>query len=157
LGGKNKKMKSKSNKIFVYAVIPVLAGAMFFGANAVYARGFFGGFDTNLTDDEMASRHEKMFQEQANILGISADDIKTGWAQGKNLKDIAKDKGITEDQLKQKMNDARIAQMKMQIQTLVTKGVITQTQADQRLNYMQTAIGKGGGKMRMGRHNRLGF
>jgi hypothetical protein len=49
------------------------------------------------------------------------------------------------------MKDAAAAQMKTELQALVTKGVITQAQADQRLKVMQEkAAGKGGVANRFG-------
>jgi hypothetical protein len=146
----------KSRKVFVYAVIPVLAWAMFFGANSVYARGMFG-FGQNATPDEIASRHQEMFQEQATLLGISVEDVKSSWAQGKNIQELAKEKGITAEQLQQKMKDTKIAKMKIHLQALVDKGVITQAQADQRLSFMQTIQDKSGKGMRKGGYLGFGF
>lgn len=75
-------------------------------------------------------------------MGIPVDEVKAAWAQGKNLFDVAATHGITKEQLAQKMKDQRIAEIKTQLQTLVTQGVITQTQADQRLTLIQTKQAK---------------
>ena len=135
-------------KTLLYALIPMVAGAVLLGANFASARGAFGGFGFGgglaATPDEMATRHQAMFQEQANLLGVSVDDVKNAWAQGKNIWDLAKEKGISQEQLQQKMKDARVAQMKTQLQVLVDKGVITQAQADQRLKFMQDMPNKAG-------------
>ena len=56
---------------------------------------------------------------------------------------LAKEKGISQTDLQTKMKAARDAQMKAELQTLVTKGVITQVQADARYTYMTTKTGKG--------------
>lgn len=105
----------------------------------------FGGM-TSQTPDEIATRQNSIFQEQASLIGASVDEVKTAWAEGKDMKTLAKEKGITEDQLKAKMDSARKAQMKTTLATLVTKGVITQAQADSRIAFMEkqsTTKGKG--------------
>lgn len=115
----------------IFVVSPASASAM--------GWSWFGGF--NKTDpDAIASRMQTMFQTQANLLGINIDQLKNCWAQGKSIRQCAQDQGITQEQLQQKMKDARLAQLKSQMQTLVDKGVITQAQADQRLQWMQSKI-----------------
>lgn len=103
------------------------------------------GFGTTLSADELAARHMEMFQEHANILGISVADAKAAWAQGKNLFTFAKEKGISQTDLQAKMQAYRQAQMKEHLDTLVSKGVITQAQADSRLAYMKANAGTGKG------------
>jgi hypothetical protein len=140
-------------KIVAYAFLPVLALG-FAGVSVASAQGFFG---SGLSADEMATRHQTMFQEQATLLGISVEDVKSGWAEGKSIQEIALAKGITLEQFQQKMKDARIAQMKTHMQAMVTKGIITQAQADQRIQFMQTVQTKGkGGMMGNGMHGGFG-
>jgi len=57
------------------------------------------------------------------------------------------------------MKDARAQQLKAQMQALVDKGVITQAQADQRLQWMQnkTQNTKGHGFRGMRGFGRFGF
>jgi len=144
----------------MYSIVPALGLAGIMGANFVSAHGFFGGL-SSLTPDQTAEQQQTMFQNEANLLGISVDDVKNAWAQGKTLATIAEEHGITQDQLKQKMKDAKIAQLKSGLQMLVDKGVITQTQADQRLQSMQTrlesATGKRGHMGMMRWHGGFGF
>jgi major membrane immunogen (membrane-anchored lipoprotein) len=125
-------------KFFAYAILPVLGLALLVGPASTSAMGFgwFGGFGKSDTD-AMATRMQNMFQNEAKILGINVDDVKNCWAQGKNIWQCAQDHGITKEQLQQKMKDARAQQLKAQMQALVDKGVITQAQADQRLQWMQ--------------------
>jgi hypothetical protein len=132
-------------KILVYFV-PAVLGFSLLGANVVSAHGLWGGM-TNLSSDEIANREQAMFQNEANLLGISVDEIKNGWAQGKTLQQIATDHNITPDQLKQKMKDAQLNQIKTQLQALVNKGIVTQAQADQRLSVMQGLLQNGKGHM----------
>jgi hypothetical protein len=133
-------------KYAAYAILPVLAVAVL-GVQTVSAHGFFGGFGGgDLSADDIAARHEAMFAEQAALLGVSVDVVKNGWAEGKSLREIAEANGVTKDALAAKMKEARTAQMKMHLQTLVTKGVITQVQANQRLAFMQNHEGRWNGK-----------
>ncbi|MBP6888333.1 MAG: hypothetical protein KBC21_01400 [Candidatus Pacebacteria bacterium] len=108
------------------------------GALSASAMGMPGMMGANLSPDEQATRQTQMFQSQASLIGASVDEVKTAWAEGKDFKTLATEKGVTADQLKAKMQAARTAEMKTQLQNLVTKGVITQAQADKRLATMQT-------------------
>jgi hypothetical protein len=137
----------KKHKIFAYAVAPAVLGFGLFGATVASAHGLFGGVN-QLTSDQIATRQQTMFQDEATLLGVSIDVVKNGWAQGKTLMQIAQDNGITKEQLAQKMQAQRTAQMKAQLQTLVEKGIITQAQADQRLAAMQARLTAAKGKIK---------
>jgi len=100
----------------------------------------------------VANHWESMIAEQASILGLSADEMKSKWAEGKTLKEIAAEKGISEADLQAKMKAAREAEMKEQLQNLVSQGKLTQAQADARLKFMQSRELNGKGKMMGGRH-----
>lgn len=110
-------------------------------------------FNSNTSPDEIATQHSVIFQNQATMLGLSVDDVKSAWASGKDLKTLAKEKGISLDTVKQKVQAQRLANQKAMLATLVSKGVITQAQADQRLAFMSTQNDKGG----MGKHGGRGF
>ncbi len=143
-------------KLAAYAILPVLALATL-GASTASAHGWFG-FGQAQTPEQVAQVHTQMFQQQADLLGVSVEDIKNAWAQGKTLEDLATEKGITLEQLRQKMQEQRQAHIKTQLQQLVSQGVITQAQADQRLQVMQTqgANGKMGKGFGRGMHG-MGF
>ena len=139
-------------KILVYAFVPVMAFGLL-GVSAVYAHGFFGGFGrgfSGVSSEQIATQTQTMFQNMADTLGISVDEVKAGWAQGKNIAQIAQDQGISQEQLQQKMQEARQQQLKTQMQSLVDKGIITQSQADQRLKWMETKTQKATGKVLKG-------
>jgi hypothetical protein len=131
-------------KYLIYAILPAVGLAVLAGGIAS-ANGFFG-FGASLSPDEIASRQQAMFQQEAQILGISLDDVKAAWAAGKTMKQIMDEKGISQDQVQQRINDMRTAQLKSNLQTLVDKGVITQAQADQRLQTMQNMMQNKGSK-----------
>lgn len=137
-------MKKMKNKILAYAIFPML-GLGLVGINTASAHGLFGGLGgmSNLSIDQIIARQQDMFAKEAALLGISVDDVKNGWAEGKSIVKIAQDHGITKDQLQQKMKDSQVAQLKSQIQALVDKGVITQAQADKRMQFVQNEIDAG--------------
>jgi hypothetical protein len=118
-----------------------------FGVLSVNAMGM-PGMNT-LSADEIASRQTAMFQQQATLIGATVDEVKASWANGESLSDLAKAKGLTQEQLQAKMKAQHDLDMKAELQTLVTKGVITQAQADKRIAAMaikETNKGKGFGK-----------
>lgn len=130
-------------------MVPVL-GILLFGASSVSAFGF-GRFSQG-TPAEVATRQQEMFTQHASVLGISVDQVKAYWAQGKNVREIATTVGITDEQLQAKMQTLRQTEMKEHLSTLVSQGVITQAQADSRLSYMASNTGgKGAGGMGFGK------
>ena len=120
-------MNMTKRKILTYGSIFALA--VFLSSGVAKADAFWGG---NMSLDERAEMQQKMFTEQANLLGVSVDEVKNAWANGQNIFELAKAKGISEDTLKAKMESLRAERMKSEMQTLVSKGVITQAQADAR-------------------------
>ncbi len=121
------------------------------GIQTVSARGLFMG-GRNIDPDTLAQNQQDMFEHQAELLGITVDQVKIYWAQGKNVQEIATELGISQEQLQEKMAAERQAVMKANLQTLVDKGIITQAQADSRLQFMteNAASGKFGRHMGMG-------
>ncbi len=99
--------------------------------------GKMGGMMPFLTADQIVTAHQTMFAQQASLLGIGVDEVKSAWAAGRTITQLAKEKGITPAQLKEKMKAAQLAKMKEQLKTLVDRGIITQSQADARLQFMQ--------------------
>lgn len=142
-------------RFIVYSVLPVLGLALLLGVGNP-AKAFFDGFGVSASPDQIATRQQAMFQNEADILGVSVDEIKNAWAEGKTMQQLIKEKGLTQDQVQARMKEAQTKQLKVQMQALVDKGVITQAQADKRLQVMQTQsnkigkIGKRGGMMGRG-------
>lgn len=136
----------KKSKFAAYAALASL-GLGIMGAGVASANGLFWNA---ASPQQIAANQQTAFQNEAAMLGISVDDLKNEWAQGKSLMQIAQDHGITKEQLQQKMKDARITQIQTSLQALVTNGVITQAQADQRLaaikNNQATHPGRRGGR-----------
>ncbi len=105
------------------------------GASVVSAHGMWG---KNISPEEVAKHHQTMFENQANILGIEISEVKAAWAEGKGLKELALEKGISEADLKVKLQAERKKHHEERLKALVTAGVITQAQADQRMQFMES-------------------
>ncbi|OGL89003.1 hypothetical protein A3I42_04720 [Candidatus Uhrbacteria bacterium RIFCSPLOWO2_02_FULL_49_11] len=146
-------MKKKN---IMYALVPVIALGMILGVQAVSAHGWFGMMG-NATPAEIATRQQSMFQQQADLLEVSVDDVKDAWAQGKTMRELAQEKGITDAQLQEKMKAQRETQMKAHLQALLNQGVITQAQADQRTAWMSQQAANGIKGFGMRGHGGFGF
>ena len=89
------------HKILAYAFIPMM-GIGLVGTNIASAHGLFGGMGqgmgfglhANVSLDEIATRQQAMFENEAKILGLSADDVKNAWAVGKNVSQLMEEKKI---------------------------------------------------------------
>jgi hypothetical protein len=112
------------------------------------AQGWFA--KSTATPTEIAQQQTDMFQRDADILGLKVDEIKDGWVQGLSLEQIAQNHGISQADLQTKMKELRKTEMTNELKVLVDQGVITQAQADQRLQVMQTRIDSGQGMGRRG-------
>jgi hypothetical protein len=143
----------------------VIAGVALAAASggAVFAQGWGFGLGNNATPEEIAQQQTERFQEQASLLGATVNEVKDAWAKGQTVEELANAKGITDEQLQEKMQAARKTEMQARLKTLVEKGVVTQTQADQRLKVMEEhmasgevrGMGMGKGMRGMGMHRSL--
>jgi hypothetical protein len=137
-------------KYLAYIILPVLAFTL---ASAASAHGWFSRY-SSVTPEEIVARQTDMFQSKADLLGIDVDQVKSAWTEGKSLQEMAADNGISEEQLKIKMQEARLALMQDHMRILVDSGVITQAQADQRLEIMNSRMENGMGR---GFHHGMGM
>ncbi len=143
------------NKIIAYAFIPAVFSFGLLGTTIASAHGLFGS-NPILTPEQLSQRQQTMFENEAKILGISVADVKEAWADGKTFKQIIAEKGLSEADIKTRMQAERDTQMKEQLSQLVAKGTITQAQADRRLKAMQTKMTAGKGSL-SGKMNRGGM
>jgi len=127
-------------KLLVYSLLAV--GLFSLLGVGVASAGWFGRF-SDASPEEIAQKQETMFQNKADFLGISVDEMKDAWAEGKNLKEIAEEQGITEEQLQERMMEAKQERLQSRLQIMVDNGVITQEQADQRLQFMEERFTSG--------------
>ena len=130
-------------KLLGYVALPVL-GLSLLGAGVASAHGL--GFSMNATPDEIATRQQSMFTHEAELLGVTVDEVKTAWSSGKTMQDLMTEKGITKEQVQARMKEDSKAQTATMLKALVDKGVITQAQADQRSQIMQKQIESGKGR-----------
>lgn len=148
------KYTKQRKALFALVTLP-LFGLALFGPGTASAHGRFG---MTATPDEIATRQQEMFTSDATLLGISIDEVKEAWVNGKNIQQLAEEKGITKEQLRAKMEVKRLEQMTAQMKALVDKGIITQAQADARIAAMSTMKEKVGlMKDKMGGRGRGGF
>lgn len=79
--------------------------------------------------------NDQRLKALAEAFGMSVDELKTAIEQGKRIPDIAQEKGISLDQLQQKMKELRI----QEINQMVQDGKITREQADRMIQRIQNA------------------
>jgi len=134
-------------KYLAYAILPVM-GLALLSAGTASANSLFGGFGmmNSATPEQIVQNMQNQFNKEASLLGITVEDVKNAWAEGKTLQQIAQEHGITQDELKQKIADAQKQQLSDYLKNLVDNGVITQAQADKRLQFLQSQTQK------MGKH-----
>ena len=120
------------NKLLSYFLVS-LGILSLAGVGIASAYGWFG----DLSPEDLAAKFQTMFEKKADVLGISVDEFKAGWVEGKTLKEIAEEQGITQEQLQERMRERKEGYMIEHLNILVEEGVITQEQADQKLNFMQ--------------------
>jgi hypothetical protein len=123
----------------------LVAGA---GVGALAASPVFAQSDSSASAPAMWTHavrtmpHDVMFfhamgpdqlEEQAELLGISADDLLARQIKGETFPDIVKSLGISQEDLQAKMkarHEQHIADLKTRVQALVSSGKITQAEAD---------------------------
>ncbi len=122
-------------KFIIYSLLAIgLSGLL--GIGVASAHGWFGHF-SDATPAEMAQQQETMFQNKAELLGISVDEMKEAWSQGKDIREIAEEQGISQEQLQEKMRANAQQRLQERLQAMVDNGVISQEQANQRSQFME--------------------
>jgi len=142
-------------KYIFYAIIPALTFVVL-GAGIASANGMFGGFG-NPSPEDIAQKQETMFEKKADFLGISLEEMKDFWAEGKTVQEIAEEQGISLEEMQTKMREAKEEALQSRMQVMVDNGVISQEQADERLEFMQNRFENREMGERMGEGPREGF
>lgn len=124
-------------KILTYAALTIIGTALIGGVASAHSFGgmWFGSFGIN--PEELTQRYQQMFENKAKILGISVDEVKNAWADGKTMDQLIKEKGLNLEEIQSRAKELHLQQIKSQLQTLVSKGIITQAQADKKLQLLQ--------------------
>lgn len=135
-------------KIFVYSMLGIgLFGLL--GVGVASADGLWGY--GRMSAEDMSQRFEEMTREKSGMLGVSPEQYKQSWAEGKNFREMAEEQGISQEEIRQRMQETRQVRMEQRLQALVEEGVISQEQAQERINYMQEHMGQRAGDGRGGR------
>lgn len=119
----------------VLVAVPVLLVSVL-AVSFVSAHGW-----SKFSPEDAAEHRSVMFEQKAALLGVSVEEMKNAWAEGKNFHELMEESGLTKDELKVRMKESMKARMAEHLQSLVDEGVITQEQADQR----SEAVGEGKG------------
>lgn len=98
--------------------------------------GMMGGAQAAPYGYGMMAGGAMMGDDLEELLGIDHADIHAAHVAGKSLVEIAAEKGVSEDQLIQKLLDGR----KTALQQAVEAGKLTQDSADQMLKFMEANI-----------------
>lgn len=124
-------MTTKNIIITSFLSLAILAAI---GINSAYAHGWWGGNKHFSSDSkEVAEKQVQRFQHQADMLEVGVDKVKQYWVQGMNMRDMAQDMGIDHKEMQNRMQQEKQEHRQDKIDTLVEEGVITQEQADSRL------------------------
>jgi opacity protein-like surface antigen len=97
-----------------------------------------GGFGSGMMGQrganwEYGSMHQYMLEALAEQLGLTPDELQTKLQNGTTPYQIAKDKGLTDDQIRDLLTKAQDAAL----EKAVAAGAITQEQADQMDKHME--------------------
>ena len=91
--------------------------------------------------DWMTQMHEAVWTAVAKELGLTYDELVAATQSGKTIWQLADEKGVSIERLREVMLEAREAALA----DLVKQGVITQEQADWMLSHSQGMMGNGFG------------
>jgi len=72
----------------------------------------------------------------SDLLGIAPEEVRAQRREGNSILDIAEEKGVTEDQLLEKIVDSR----KANLEDAIEKGLITEEQADLCIGQMEERV-----------------
>ncbi|MBU0707934.1 hypothetical protein KKG41_06200 [Patescibacteria group bacterium] len=139
--------------------VATLVGLGLITAGVASAFGGFGiGLGSELTPEETATRFEERVQSQAEILETDVDTVKNAWAEGTRPHELAEELGIDKDEFRSRIQEQHKVRMQDNLQSLVDQGVITQDQADQKLQFMEDKMADGEGHgCKMGQRGGGGF
>jgi len=132
----------------------LVGGLALTGIGVAQAMGY--GFGAAMDPAEVAEKQEAMFQGQAEMFGISEDQAKDYWAQGLRPDEIAAELGISEEEMQSRMQAMHQERHQERMQILVDQGVITQEQADQKLEAMEECQASGDCQGKMGQGKGMG-
>lgn len=97
-------------------------------------------------DPEIYSQQlQSKFEYWSQISGIDINKIKNYWAQGKTFREMSVLEKVDLNKVQEKNREYRLSQLRTNLQELVNKGIITQEQANQRLEFYRKKLETGYG------------
>jgi hypothetical protein len=111
-----------------------------------YRQGMMNGYRRGFAQGAYGPMHDYMIAALAGKLGLTVDELNAKIANGERPYDIALSKGLTEDQVRELMEQAHDEAL----QAAVAAGVLTQEQVDRMDQMMGQMWQNGGGFGRMG-------
>src|SRR4030042_5773820 len=89
---------------------------------------------------------QEMLELKAEILGITVVQLEEKLKEGKTLKQIIEELGLTWEQVRDRMYEKMQARIEERFQQMVDDGTITQEQADRKLERLQNKYEKFNGQ-----------
>ena len=125
-------------KIYILSAIVLFAVATAGIASAGFVKFNHGPrcFEQKINDSD---GFKQMIERKAEILGIDASEIQSKLDEGKSMKEIMEESGITQETMFAKRKEY----MESYLEKLVSEGKMTQDQADQRLEKIDQMPHKG--------------
>lgn len=99
------------------------------------------------TNEEIAARKQQRLEHGAEMLGLTAEELKAKLESGMTMKEIAEQQGINQEDFHAKMMEQAKLKMTERLNQLVSEGEITQEQADKRLEQMQKRMNNSGKRL----------
>lgn len=130
---------NKKVLVFSLAVLTIFTAI---GISSVDARGFSQN-NLGFNSDQMTERRVQMIENNAELLGITVEQLENYHAEGKYMFEIAEELGLDMDNFREKIELNRQNRMKERLQDLVDNGKITQEQANKRSENIQEFGGRG--------------
>ncbi|HHE40449.1 MAG TPA: hypothetical protein ENL10_02990 [Candidatus Cloacimonetes bacterium] len=128
-------------KVLLGSLIGIAAFTLVGGAVALANSGndfgLFGG-------------HKQMFENKADILGITAEELETQ-LEGNSFAELLDKQGVTHEEFREQMHTGMQASMTEKLQQMVDDGILTEEQMQEKLEFMEQRHAEGGGPHMMGK------
>lgn len=104
------------------------------------------------------AKHDEQVAEVAEFLGLSVEEFEAEIVSGKNPLEIAEAQGISEEAMRDFHKAHRLEMVQERLQAAVEAGKLTQEEADERLEQIESGewdgrMHKGFGRKSYGKHN----
>ncbi|MDP4000670.1 MAG: hypothetical protein Q8P83_00265 [bacterium] len=125
------------NKYFTHALVAlgtlaILGGSVAFAHPPGDPEGFKHQF-SELTEEQKAEKKQARLNSQADILGLTVEELKNRLEVGELFREIADAQGLT----KEDVHAAMLESVKTRLAEKIASGEITQEDADKKLEWME--------------------